>query len=219
MTKQSMVYFPTCKLWACPECSERNKTRWLHRVMYGVDHYIRQGRDFSFVTLTLGGRYKSRDDSIAGWRKVWPRVYDRYRRAFGKQPYVILPECHRNGRVHLHAIIGAIAGERWYKDNVWSCGGGYMADCEKLRSVKAAGSYAMKYMSKTVALTRWPRKFKRIRVSHHWPKKPDKPRDDETLYTVLNPSQLEWTIAWLWRMGYDVNNGATGELIEWVDLP
>lgn len=217
-TKQAVVFMPPCKTWACAECAERNKSRWLHRVMYGVDHYVKQGKDFSFVTMTLGGRYKARDDSIHGWRKVWPRVYDRYRRAFGKQPYVILPECHKNGRVHLHAIIGAVAGERWYKDNVWGCGGGYMATCEKLRTVQSAGTYAMKYMSKTTALVRWPRKFKRIRVSHYWPNVPAKALDQDVVYTVLNPAQLDWTVAWLWRMGFDVRQGTSGDLVEMVDL-
>lgn len=217
-SKQATIFLPPCKTWGCIECAERNKSRWLHRVLYGIDHYIRQGFVFSFVTMTLGGRYKARADSIDGWRKVWPRVYDRYRRAFGRQPYVILPECHRNGRVHLHAIIGAIAGERWYKDNVWSCGGGFMASCEKVWSVQAAGSYAMKYMTKTTGLVRWPRKFKRIRVSHHWPNKPVKALDPNSLYTVLNPAQLAWTVAWLWRIGYDVRQGTSNDLVEMLDL-
>lgn len=218
LSKQSVVFFPPCKTWACPECAERNKSRWKHRVMYGVDHYQRQGKEFSFVTLTLGGRYKAREDSIRGWRVVWPRVYDRHSRKFGRQPYTVLPECHRNGRVHLHLIIAGDANKRWWKDNVWGCGGGYIADRQQIKSVGSVASYVVKYITKAVGLKRWPPKFKRIRLSHYWPSVPEKPTDEQGLYTVLSPAQLDWTVAWLWRMGYHVANGVTGDLIEMVDL-
>ncbi len=212
------IFFPPCKTWSCPECGERNKHRWKHRVMYGVDHYQKQGKEFSFVTITLGGKYKARDDSILGWRVVWPRVYDRFRRVFGRQPYAIIPECHRNGRVHLHMLIAGRAPERWWKDNVYGCGGGYIADSQPFDRVSGVVVYFTKYLAKGMALQQWPDNFKRIRVSHNWPKHPEKPTQDDMLYSIVHPKSLDWTIQWLWRMGYDVRNGVDGEKIEFVDL-
>lgn len=217
-TKQAVVFLPPCKTWACPECAARNSDRWKHRVMYGVSHYQKSGKEFDFVTITLGGKYRGRDDSIQGWRRVWPRVYDRHTRVAGKQPYVIFPECHKNGRVHLHMVIGKSVDKRWWKDNVYGCGGGFIADCQPIRRIGGVAYYVTKYIAKTIALAAWPRKFKRVRASHHWPKPPVKPLDPESVYTVLNPAQLGWTVAWLWRMGFDVRQGAGSDLVEMVDL-
>lgn len=187
--------------------------------MYGVSHYQKQGKEFDFVTITLGGKYKSRDDSIQGWRRVWPRVYDRHTRMVGKQPFVILPECHRNGRVHLHLVIASGVGKRWWKDNVYGCGGGYIADSKPVGSIGGVSWYVTKYITKSIGLAKWPHKFKRVRASHYWPKQPEKASDTESLYTIVHPGALEWTVQWLWRMGYEVHYGFGGEKIEMIDLP
>ncbi len=217
-TRQAEVFMPACKTWACAECADRNKHMWKHRVMHGVDHYQKQGKEFSFVTITLGKFYESREASILGWRKVWPRVYDRHGRACGKQPYCIIPECHRNGRVHLHLIIAGSVNERWWKDNVWGCGGGFIASSDALSNVGGAASYVTKYITKSIGLKAWPHKFKRIRLSHHWPSKPGKTDDTESVYSLVHPEALEWTISWLWRRDFDVRYGFSDELIEAIDL-
>lgn len=202
------VFALPCNMWDCPECGERKRQRWLIDVMHGVSCYMQgNGLDFYCLTLTLGGRNRKRDTSISVWRSVWPRLNSRHYRAFGWCPYVLVPEPHKNGVVHLHAILSSPSDERWWKDNCHKSGGGYIASFEPCRDAAHAGGYFTKYIHKQVAITKWPKGFNRVRTSQHWPKldRPQPGNDFE--WKVVRLEQLQWLITYHYGIGMDVRWG------------
>ena len=83
--------------------------------------------------------------------------------------YALLPEQHKDGRLHMHMLIGAAIKKRWLKDNAFASGAGFMADSEPLTSGKRGAYYVSKYVGKSLGVEQWPVKFRRIRTSQKWP--------------------------------------------------
>lgn len=202
------IFVLPCGKWTCPECGERNRKTWMHDVMYGVSWYMEtQNMEFSLLTLTLSGRNRSRQSSISAWRSVWPRLFSRHYRKYGSCPYVLVPEMHRNGVVHLHAIVSSPTTKRWWKDNCYACGGGYIADFELCRDERRAGAYATKYLGKNLAVHNWPKGYRRIRTSRYWPKVPRSAASDNYEWKVIHPGQLDWLVTYHYGIGMDVRFG------------
>jgi len=78
--------------------------------------------------------------------------------------------------LHVHAIETAHLGTGWWKDNARASGMGYMDEEEEARTPAGAAFYVVKYLTKSIAYTEWPRGFRRVRTSQSWPKLPDMPR-------------------------------------------
>ena len=201
------ITVPSCNMWSCPECSERLRRQWSHRIMKGVSHYQRKGHKFSFVTLTLRGDTRSRNRSIDAWRVLFPRIIERHRRLLGTVPYAVIPELHKNGVVHIHCIIASQLTKRWWKDTSFHAGAGHQADMKPITDHTGAVSYVVKYLGKGMGLKKWPKNYRRIRVTHDWPK--DRSRDlaSSAVYDIYHARDLDYVIAKLERLGYNVITG------------
>ena len=163
---------PDCKLWSCPDCAEVNKRRWMAIVAEGIKEYQEKGEtEWRFITLTARGDRRGWETSLHDFRQRWPKLHARMNRRWGKHPYVLLPERHRDGTYHMHGIFAGCITTRWLKDASASCGFGYKADAQPLSSHIQAVAYVLKYVTKSLQNgTLWPKSLHRVRTSHKWPK-------------------------------------------------
>ena len=164
------VHFrPRCKQWDCPVCAQINRRVWAHRAAYGAEVLEAQGAALSFLTLT-SHRKLNAEQTIWVLKQAWPTLYKRVRRLDRDFSYFLVPERHKNGRVHLHAIIKGEFGTRWWKDNAAGVGLGYICKEIECDSPGAASQYISKYIGKQLAGQSWPARFRRVRRTRNWPK-------------------------------------------------
>jgi len=215
------LYRPDCGLWSCPQCAIHNRRRWLHTIMFGIETYKKFGESWSFATLTANrwrrGFSKSRED----WARHWPKLHKRIRRYLdGKElHYVMLPELHSDGTMHMHSLWSAVFEgkkvarkkdgttyyrSKWLADNGAESGLGYVHDNRPLKNTISAAAYVTKYITKSIEYSDWPRSLRRVRTSQHWPKHDEKLRSD----------QYEWSEWFSWyalddELRWRLNNGYT----------
>jgi len=83
--------------------------------------------------------------------------------------YVLLPEQHRDGRLHIHAIASNGVKERFLKDHARKCGLGFMNESDPISNAKDSIYYVIKYLDKAIMDKKWPNRFRRVRTSIRWP--------------------------------------------------
>lgn len=168
--KRAVLFQPRCKSWACPVCAKINRALWAVRAFHGAQ-VLNQTLSLTIDFLTLTSHEKlGPGASLKVWPKAWMKLQARARYATGGFQYLLVPEQHEDGRLHVHAIETAGLGERWWKDNGRACGLGYMAEEEGARTPQGAAYYVVKYLTKSIGFTDWPRGFRRVRTSRGWPK-------------------------------------------------
>lgn len=190
-----IYYQPNCGSWSCPYCAENNRKRWTWLIASSTGVHLSNGSQVSFTTLTSHEKL-SPSASLIVFPKAWDRLRQRARR---QRPghYVMIPEQHANGRLHVHMLDTFGLPSRWWKDNARACGLGYMAESEFARTAGGAARYASKYLSKGLG-TDWPKGFRRVRTSPGFIVEELRQRDgdDETL---MEPQLLlQWS-----RLGRD----------------
>jgi hypothetical protein len=57
----------------------------------------------------------------------------------------------------------------WWKKHATKSGFGYMVDSQPVRDGYNSVLYVSKELSKSLALTKWPRNLRRIRTNQKWP--------------------------------------------------
>jgi hypothetical protein len=157
------------------------------------------GYDLFFVTLTSHEHVRTLYGGLRVWRGAWPRLRARLDRAMHpRKPrspkafiqlgtdyqYVLVPELHNNGALHMHAIIalrdrcvGVRRVKRWLKDRGRACGLGYQADVVRILQPAGALRYIVKYLGKSQAGSQaYPKRTRRCSYSQGWPR----PRDRAT---------------------------------------
>ena len=196
LESKAIVYVPRCKMWSCPSCADLNKSFWAIKIYLGIDEYMRSGVDeWSFTTITMRGYHSTFDKCVSAWPKIWSRLSSRIRYRHRGVKYALLPEQHKNGRLHMHMLIGANVKKRWLKDNAFASGAGFMADSEPLETSKRGAYYVSKYVGKTLGVLQWPPKFRRIRTSQKWP------------LVELGAGEEEIDLVWrLWRYKADLES-------------
>lgn len=168
------VIYARCKMWKCAECSEYLAYIWALRIGHGIDWYKTQGLSrWLMVTITSHEKLKTTDSCLAVWPKVWGKLSTRMRRLPGLTRYVLIPEQHKDGRVHFHALTSAKIDTRWAKDNARQCGAGFAAQVDLVENGTGAVYYVSKYIGKQAHKTVWPRGFRRVRTSARWPVLPE----------------------------------------------
>lgn len=168
VAKRALITRADCDSWDCPECSLRMAERWKLRAEIGVRQYIRAGFHVDFITITSHEKLPDFAATEAVWRRAWPVLYAALKRRATALQYFIVPEKHKDGRMHIHGLWTAGVTQKWLKDNARSRGLGYQA---KRRSVEDAGkavSYVGKYIGKSFG-DHVPAHFRRVRISHGWP--------------------------------------------------
>jgi hypothetical protein len=171
--KDNVVYLyqPRCKCWACTYCATLNKQQWCARIADGIARYMDEGiSGWNFVTITSHERLSTLSQTLYVWPKAWGKLSRRIRYHFPGIRYVLLPEQHEDGRLHIHAIASHGMRTRFLKDHGRSCGLGYKNKSDAIREAKQSVSYVTKYLSKSAVDAKWPSHFRRIRTSQRWPK-------------------------------------------------
>lgn len=170
--KRAVFFQPRCRSWSCPHCAKVNRALWAARAFHGAQHLNETlSKPIAFLTLTSHEKL-DRAGSLAVWPKAWSNLRKRAHYQSGGFDYLLVPEQHEDGRLHVHAIETAALGERFWKDNARAVGLGYMVDEEIARTPQGAAFYVVKYLTKSIGDTLWPRGFRRVRTSRHWPKLP-----------------------------------------------
>jgi len=177
-------FLAQCKMWSCEDCAENNKKLWAKKVAWGISEYWRQSLIAQFMTIT-NHEYVRGELSIKRWPDVWGKFSTRFRRAFDNPRYVQIPEKHKDGTLHAHLVVATYypISERWLKDNMRECGGGYMDTVVAIKSLNRAAYYVTKYLTKSLEEGEWV--SRRIRTSQHWPTLPQSEQLENWIYVGM----------------------------------
>jgi len=170
-SKRALVARANCDQWDCPECAERMADRWKLRAQIGVRAMLAAGETVDFVTITSHEKLTSFEATEAVWRHAWAMLYNAVKRRKDDLKYFIVPEKHKDGRMHIHIIWNAGVTKRWLKDNARRRGLGYQVDVSHVTTWGSAVKYVTKYLSKNLG-QEMPKRFRRVRVSQNWPDVP-----------------------------------------------
>lgn len=217
--KRALVTRANCDSWKCVECSARMSARWILRAQMGVRSMIYYGETVDFVTITSHEKLKNFAQTEYVWRRAWGALYAALKRHSPDLEYMIVPEKHKDGRMHVHALWNAHVSKKWLIDGARKRGLGYKASVSHVVSELAATRYVTKYIGKSLG-DDVPRHFRRVRVSSGWI---DIPKPNTAL------SALRWeyvgTNGALWSVyqevlekDFDLIDLATGEYFDDVDL-
>lgn len=169
--KRAVLFQPRCKLWSCPICGQTNKARWTIRAYQGVKVLIERGKEVDFLTLTSHERLDP-IGTIIVFKHAWDQLNKRIRRAVPNYSYLLVPEQHKDGRLHAHLIETSGLPKRWFKDNARECGLGYEVDVDTIRSPEGGAFYVAKYLGKQLEAQQWPKGFRHVRTSRDFPPLP-----------------------------------------------
>ena len=148
--RRVVIYFkPRCKSWKCPACAELNKRAWTARIYEATAFHLAQGASVAFTTLTTHEKL-SVEQSWRLFYRQWERLKQRARRKAGGGEYVMIPEAHQSGKMHVHMLDTFALPTRWWKDNARACGLGFMAESEFAETPGGAARYAAKYLGKAL---------------------------------------------------------------------
>jgi len=207
----AVMFRPRCRSWSCPFCAVINRGLWAVRAYHGAISLLDQGDQVSFLTLTS---HESLDMTRS--REVFPHAWKnlsmRARRITGGFEYLLIPEQHQDGRLHIHAIETANLGNTWWKKKARACGLGYIAKEEKMRTPQGAAAYLVKYVTKQLEDLHWPEHFRRIRTSQDWPTLPTLEQLPGWRWKTLPGEQaLDETYTRLIQLGYQVRLAGSQE--------
>jgi hypothetical protein len=177
----------------------------------GIEAYKQAGTtNWFFGTLTMHRKW-SGAASVTNFRKNWNKFYQRMKRATkGKLYYVLLPESHKDGSLHVHIISTCQTDTRWWKDNAARCGMGFKSENQPIVSTVKAAFYVSKYVGKSLGVSAWPANLRRIRFSLAWPK----PIQDDTItWTCVTSDVAKYAVRKRLEMGYKIVNAITGEVV------
>lgn len=214
-TKNHIAVFfrPRCKLWSCPACGPINRGRWIVRAYQGGAHLISIGASLNFLTLT-SHEALSPQGTLTAFRHAWDQLNKRVRRNCPAYQYILIPERHIDGRLHAHLVETSGLGTRWFKDNGRECGLGYMAEETPVRSPEGAAWYVGKYIGKGLAGYQWPKGFRRVRTSQHWPPLPEQDMNLDWGWRVVGKREsFEEVVAEYEVLGYRIAN--LGAIAAW----
>lgn len=167
-SSRALVTRAECDSWNCPECAARMSSNWVLRAQIGVRQFLQEGQAVDFVTITSHEKLKDFDATQRVWRSAWPVLYAALKRKNVSLQYMIVPEKHKDGRMHVHSLWTAGVTKRWLKDNARKRGLGYQAEVKPCESVLRATRYVTKYIGKDLGAD-VPKRFHRVRVSQGWP--------------------------------------------------
>ncbi len=193
--KTIYIIRPDCKLWSCRPCAERRRRLWVFVANFGGDALLSEGRECTFVTLTSSRMVRTLAGGIWVWRRAWPKLSARWRRAEKDLQYLYVPEHTEGFNFHVHLITTATLPSKWYKDNGAATGLGYIAEASPILEAKHCGGYVGKYLAKALANMKYPKYFRRVNTSRGWPKPPN--IESPYVWAALgaNPSKVKFLAA------------------------
>lgn len=200
----------------CPECAEYARKCWQVRIMKQIDSWALLEVAITWFTITSNRKLKTFDACAAVYSDAWHKLSQRARR-LGKMEYIIVPEKHEDGRLHVHGIWTVPVGDRWLKDTAPECGLGYQCHHAPLTLDGFAPLYVTKYLGKKTALESWPKGFRRVRTSQHFPGLDKRDNIDPVGEICIGAQATDRRLAHLERTGMRLLNGLTGEYVSMLD--
>lgn len=208
---------PNCNTWDCEYCGEENRKRWTARIYHGLEIYIDQGHTFTHVTITSNPKLKTFEATVSKWPHAWSKLYARMKRVKPGLRYALVPEQHKDGRLHVHMLVNNDFGIRWMKDKPAACGLGWMNDSQVLTNAAHGAFYVSKYLGKGLQVENWPKNFRRVRTSHKWPELPQNAFDGDSevdWYCITSLADVENYLLRFAAFGWLVVDYETGELLK-----
>lgn len=202
------IYFirPRCKQWSCRSCAVGRARLWIFIANYGGSYLLSQDRNCTFVTFTSHRDVRTLKGGIWVWRRAWPKLSARWRRAEKDLQYLYVPEHKKGFNFHVHFITTATLPSRWYKDNGAETGLGYQAEAKKISHGMECGAYIGKYLGKALANMDYPKYFRRVNTSQKWPR-PPAPKNDEEWETLgSSPTKVSLLVELYADMGWTVEH-------------
>lgn len=164
---RALVARANCDSWLCDECRQRMAERWALRAEMGARAIIRRGEPLDFVTITSHERLSDFAATERVWRSAWATLYAALKRRTPTLEYMIVPEKHKSGRMHVHGLWNAGVNTRWLKDNARKRGLGFECKIVPVDVSGRAQKYVVKYVGKSLG-NDVPAHFRRVRVSAQW---------------------------------------------------
>lgn len=219
VAKRALVTRANCDSWNCAECARRMAETWVLRAQIGVRQFITDGRMVDFITITSHEKLTTFEATQAVWRKAWPVLYAAIKRRDRDFQYFIVPERHKDGRMHIHALWTAGVTQKWLKDNGRKRGLGYQAKVKKIESAGSAVKYVTKYVGKTLGVD-VPKRTRRVIVSQGWPDIPAPNTANNALeWEYVNGNgALNGVYRECEKLNYTMIDLQTGEYFDDVDL-
>lgn len=176
---RAIIVRGNCNLWTCEECAARLRDRWVLRATMGIKQFLSEGLPVDFVTITSHEKLTTFAQTEVVWRSAWNSLYSAIKRRSRRFEYMIVPERHKDGRMHVHALWTAGVSKKWLKDNARKRGLGFMADvkhisAEDLRPARYISKYIGKDLGENVH-----KHFRRVRTSQGWTDIPE-PKTDQS---------------------------------------
>lgn len=166
-SKRALVTRANCDSWSCDECAKRMSDSWAFRAALGTARLLSQGDLVDFVTITSHEKLKNFAATEIVWRDAWAKLYNALKRQKKDLQYMIVPERHKDGRMHVHALWNAGVSQRWLKNNARKRGLGYQCKVINIGHQGYAQKYIVKYLGKSLGDFHAPH-FHRVRVSAGW---------------------------------------------------
>lgn len=192
---------------------------WGLRAALGCAKIIRDGYVLDFVTITGHEKLATFEQTESVWRKGWPSLYAALKRQQPSLEYMIVPERHKDGRMHVHALWNAEVSQKWLKDNARKRGFGYQCKVIHVSAERHAQKYVTKYVGKDIG-TDAPSHFRRVRVSDNWANipKPDTPFNGLRWEYIGTNGALQTVYEQCAERKITIIDAQTGELFDDVDL-
>jgi len=219
VARRVLITRADCDSWTCTECRQRMSERWKLRAQIGVRQYVGAGLHVDFITITSHEKLPDFAATAAVWRMAWPVLYSALKRRQNQLAFFIVPEKHKDGRMHVHGLWTAGVSQKWLKDNGRRRGLGYQAKVKPVIDANAAARYVGKYIGKSLG-DAVPKHFRRVRISQGWPDIPLPVTPNAALRWeyisgngLLNLLYLECK-----RRGFAMIDLKTGEYFDDIDL-
>lgn len=199
--KQSIFFQADCKMWSCESCGARKASQWIARIIQGIQYY---GGQWFFMTITAHQNWRGEERSLENLRQGWRKLYNRFRRRFGKFHYIKIYEHHKDGSLHLHLLTDLLlpykqtrrkskeiskrslmTRSKYLKDTSAKCGMGYMCDYQPIANAGIAAWYVAKYLGKSIGVADFPSNLRRIQASHKFHKLPPLITDESLSYLLV----------------------------------
>lgn len=165
--RRALVARANCDSWKCAECARRMAEHWGLRAEMGSRAIIDKGEKLDFVTITSHEKLPDFAATEAVWRDAWGKLYNALKRQNNGLQYMLVPEQHKSGRMHVHALWNAGVSKRWLKNNARKRGLGYECEVIHVGVSRYAQKYIVKYIGKSFG-SDMPEHFRRVRVSQNW---------------------------------------------------
>jgi len=166
-SRRCLVARANCDSWSCEDCCIRMGERWGLRAEIGAREILRGGERLDFVTITSHEKLKDFASTERVWQSAWGTLYNAIKRKNTDLKYLIVPEKHKDGRMHVHALWNANVSQKWLKDNARKRGLGYKCEVSQVFAERSAYKYVTKYLGKNLDRD-YPVRFRRVRCSNNW---------------------------------------------------